>query len=130
MKTVAKVLLGLFTLGWVWYSIFIKSITPPAISGDAYRKLEINGRIAAIHSYDRGCPVVTINQKRIILAVPGLARKYFQVNDSLVKRPNEAMVKSYRFYQDSIESIVWGYKADGYQEDDTGMMSSSKQRKP
>lgn len=129
MKTIVKVLLGLFILGWVWYSIFMQSITPPSISGDAYIKLEINGRIAAIHSYDRGQPVVTINQKRITLAVPGLAWKYLQVNDSLAKRPNETLVKSYRFYQDSIETIVWGYKADGYQEDDTGMISSSKQRK-
>lgn len=110
----------------VIYALIRQAALPPSISGDAYLKLEIKGRIAAIHHYDRGRPVVTINQQRMTLAVPGLACKYLQVQDSLVKRSNQRRVTSYRFSPDSIESIVWGYQADGYQDDDTGLISSAK----
>ncbi|MCI1189453.1 hypothetical protein MON38_18680 [Hymenobacter sp. DH14] len=82
---------------------------PPLISGDAYLKLALNGKIDTVYKYDKGTPIILIKGKRLYPRIPTACKYYLRKGDSLVKQQDELYLKTYRDSGAFIQRIAWGY---------------------
>lgn len=109
----------LIVAGLFYFSDEILNSLYPYRHSPDFDTIRINSRIKKILYYNKGFPVVTLNDKRsLILKMPSKAgQEYVQVGDSIVKTANTDSVTVYRKYPAYTEVCIFGRGKDYGQTD-------------
>ena len=109
----------LLLAGLIYFSDEILDNLYPYWHSPDFETIKINSRVKEILYYNKGFPVVTLDDKRsLILEMLGKAgQEYVQVGDSIVKLAKTDSVTVYRKYHTYIEVCVFGQGRDYGQTD-------------
>ena len=86
----------------------------------AYKNKQIKGVVNSILGFNRGFPILSVNNKRIYIDyIPSAFGRYISPGDSISKRKGEFTVTSYRKNKKCIEIITWKHSIiHGYEQPD------------